>query len=64
MFRDGGPGVICHTYASRLTGDEQPTHTTGRGHVFLGFVKAFQSPRHPTPLKHANVPALCSNWSQ
>lgn len=35
----------------------------GCGHVFV-FCKAFRSSHHPAPLKHANVPVLCSNWSQ
>lgn len=60
---DSGPRAICHTYASRITGDRTRTHNKPWSCVSV-FPKAWWSPQHPTPLKHANVPVLCSNWSQ
>lgn len=57
-----GPFVTHMPVVSPETGDK---HKTGGGHVFLAFPKRAGDPRSPpTPLKHANVPELCSNWSQ
>lgn len=50
--RDSGPGVICHTYASRLTGDEQPTHNRPWSCVF-GLRERPSNP-HAIPL-HSNM---------
>lgn len=53
------PFVTHMPAVSPETGDK---HTTGGGHVFP---KRAGDPRStPAPLKHANVPVLCSNWSQ
>lgn len=59
----GRPWAICHTYASCITRDGTRTHNRPWSCVSV-FPKAWWSPQHPTPLKHANVPVLCSNWSQ
>lgn len=64
MGCDRRPGVICHTYARRVTGGKQLTHNRPWSCVCVIRKRPTESPRHPTPLKHANVPVLCSNWSQ